>query len=64
MPLKRGSSEKTVSANIKTLVHEYERDEAIGASHPDSKKEAIQQAVAISLRKAGKGRAGTSKRKR
>lgn len=57
MPLKKGSSKKTVSSNINTLVHEYERDGTIGTSHPASKKKAIKQAVAISLKKAGKGRA-------
>ena len=41
MPLKRGSSRKTVSANIKT---------EIAAGKPQ------RQAVAISLHKAGKGR--------
>jgi len=42
-----------VSSNIKTLVHEYDRDGMIGASHPASRKKAIKQAVAISMRKAG-----------
>jgi hypothetical protein len=64
MPLKRGSSAKTVSANIKMLVHEYERDGTVGSSHPASKTKAIRQAVAISLRKAGRSRTGTSTRKR
>ena len=56
MPLKRGSSSKTISSNIKSLVHEYEHDGAIGSSHPLSKKKAIKQAVAISLAQAGKSR--------
>jgi hypothetical protein len=60
MPLKRGKSSKTISANIKTLVHEYEHDGTIGTSHPGSKKKAIKQAVAISLRKAGKSRTGNA----
>lgn len=38
MPLKNGSSHKTVSNNIKTLVHDYERNGAIGNSTPASKK--------------------------
>lgn len=38
MPLKNGSSRKTVSNNIKTLVHDYERNGAIGSSTPTSKK--------------------------
>ena len=52
MPLKKGSSRKTVSSNIKTLVHDYERSGAIGTSKPASRKKAIKQAVAIALDKA------------
>ena len=54
MPLKNGSSRKTVSNNIKTLVHDYERNGAIGSSKPTSKKKALKQAVAIALDKARK----------
>lgn len=47
MPLKRGSSKKTISANIRTLTHE------IGKSpHVKSRK----QAIAIAYSKAGKSR--------
>ena len=53
MPLRKGRSQKTVSSNIKTLVHEYDQDGTIGTSHPASRKKAIKQAVAISMRKAG-----------
>jgi hypothetical protein len=56
MPLRKGRSRKTVSSNIKTLVHEYDEDGMIGTSHPTSRKKAIKQAVAISMRKAGIGR--------
>jgi hypothetical protein len=56
MPLRKGRSQKTVSSNIKTLVHEYDEDGTIGTSHPASRKKAIKQAVAISMRKAGIGR--------
>ncbi|MDB5802395.1 MAG: hypothetical protein JWL63_3334 [Rhodocyclales bacterium] len=56
MPLKSGKSRETISKNVKTLVHEYEHDGAIGASHPASKKKAVKQAVAISMKKAGVSR--------
>ena len=56
MPLKRGSSQKTISANVKKLVHEYDDDGTIGTSHPKSRKKAVKQAVAIALSKAGKSR--------
>lgn len=56
MPLKGGKSQQAVKSNIKTLVHEYEQEGKIGNSRPDSKKKAIKQAVAISLKKAGKSR--------
>ena len=61
MPLKKGKSDETVSSNIKTLVHEYEQDGTVGSSHPSSKKKAIKQAVAISLRKAGRSRSPDSR---
>ncbi|MEC5387871.1 hypothetical protein VVD49_19215 [Uliginosibacterium sp. H3] len=64
MPLKNGKSQKTISENIRTLVHEYEDDGAIGNSHPASKKKAVKQAVAISLRKAGVSRTRKSRKAR
>ena len=56
MPLQKGSSQVVVSSNIKTLVHEWEKDGSIGSSHPATKQKAVNQAVAISLKKAGKSR--------
>ena len=56
MPLRKGRSDKTVSSNIKTLVHEYVGSGHIGTSHPASKKKAVKQAVAIALTKAGRSR--------
>jgi hypothetical protein len=61
MPLKNGKSRETISQNVKKLVHEYDEDGAIGNSHPDSKKKAIKQAVAISLKKAGVSRSQKSR---
>jgi hypothetical protein len=52
MPLKNGASQKTVSSNIKTLVHDFEKTGTIGKSKPASKKKAVKQAVAIALGKA------------
>jgi hypothetical protein len=52
MPTSKGNEK--VSRNVKKIVHDWEQDGAIGSSHPKSKKKAIKQAVAISLKKAGK----------
>ena len=56
MPLKRGSSQKTISANVRKLIHEYDDDGTIGSSHPKSRKKAVKQAVAIALSTAGVSR--------
>jgi hypothetical protein len=64
MPLRKGTSQATVSSNIKTLVHEWQHDGSIGTSHPTSKKKAIKQAVAIALSKAGKTRNPTTAQSR
>ena len=61
MPLQKGRSEKTVSGNIKKLIHEYDAAGTIGASHPASRTKAIKQAVAISLETAGRSRAQGSR---
>jgi len=53
MPLRKGSSQEVVSSNIKTLVHESEKDGLIGSSYPAMKQKAVKQAVAILLKKAG-----------
>jgi hypothetical protein len=56
MPLKNGRSDKTVSQNIRTEVHAFERTGKIGTSRPASKGAAVKQAVAIALSKAGRSR--------
>ncbi len=53
MPLKEGKSKQVISENIKTLMHEYKDEGHIGKSHPQDKKAAQKQAVAISMTKAG-----------
>ena len=54
MPLKKGSSKKTISSNIGTMVGDFKKSGKIGTSKPASKAKAVKQAVAISLSKAGK----------
>ena len=54
MPLKKGSSKKTISANIGELVRDYKKDGSIGTSKPKSKAAAVKQAAAIAYSKAGK----------
>jgi len=56
MPLKNGHGDKTVSQNIRTEVHAFERTGRIGTSRPASKGAAVKQAVAIALSKAGRSR--------
>lgn len=54
MPLKKGSSQKTISGNIGEMVSKYKKSGSIGTSKPKSKKAAVKQAVAIALTTAGK----------
>ncbi|HTJ95955.1 MAG TPA: hypothetical protein VL381_00665 [Rhodocyclaceae bacterium] len=56
MPLKKGHSKATVSQNIKELVQHFDETGTIGASKPASKRQAVKQAVAISLKQAGRSR--------
>jgi hypothetical protein len=56
MPLKKGSSQKTISANIGEIVRDYKKDGKIGTSKPKSKAAAVKQAAAIAYDKAGKTR--------
>jgi hypothetical protein len=52
MPLKRGSSRKVISENIKELMHTYKREGHIGAARPPDEGKAAKQAAAIAYRKA------------
>ena len=54
MPLKKGSSRKTISSNIGEIVRDYKQDGMIGTSKPKSKSAAVKQAVAVAYSKAGK----------
>ena len=63
MPLRKGSSQSIVSSNIKALVDDWNKDGAIGTSHPPTRKKAIKQAVAIALAKAGKSRNAQPRRR-
>jgi hypothetical protein len=54
MPLKKGSSQKTISSNIGEIVRDYKKDGKIGTSKPKSKAAAVKQAAAIAYDKAGK----------
>jgi len=54
MPLKSGKSNKVVSANVQTLVDDWQAKGRIGTSRPKTKKQAVKQAVAIALSKAGR----------
>lgn len=54
MPLKPGTSNKTIGKNIKELVGSYKKTGKIGLSKPASKEAAQKQAVAIALSSAGK----------
>lgn len=56
MPLKKGSSQKTISGNIGEMVRKYKETGSIGTSKPKSKGKAVKQAVAIALSTAGKSR--------
>ena len=56
MPLKKGSSKKTISSNIGEMVGSFKKTGKIGTSKPASKAKAIKQATAIALSTAGKSR--------
>src|SRR5262245_15501778 len=61
MPLKKGSSQDTISSNIREEMHAFDRTGAIGRSHPASRKKAQKQAVAIALEKARESGGGPPK---
>lgn len=56
MPLKKGSSKKTISANIGEMLGKYKETGKIGTSKPKSMKAAVKQASAAAYEKAGKSK--------
>lgn len=56
MPLKKGSSQKTISGNIGEMVRSFKKTGKIGTSKPKGEKAAIKQAAAIAYSTAGKSR--------
>ncbi|MCL6557457.1 MAG: hypothetical protein K6U74_01405 [Firmicutes bacterium] len=56
MPLQSGSSREVISKNIAELMRAYKRKGAIGNSRPQNKPEALKQAIAIAMKKAGKAK--------
>ena len=56
MPLKTGSSAKTIGSNIKELESDYAMKHKIGNNKPASASMARKMAVAIALKKAGKNK--------
>lgn len=56
MPLKRGSSQKTISSNIGEMVRSFKKKGKIGTSKPSGVGAATKQAAAIAYSKAGKSR--------
>jgi|TARA_R110000868_G_scaffold61494_1_gene186781 hypothetical protein len=54
MPLKKGSSAKTIGKNISEIMGAYKDKGKIGTSKPKSKAKAQKQAIAIALYTSGK----------
>lgn len=56
MPLKKGSSQKTISTNIGEMVRKFKDTGKIGTSRPGSVRKAGKQAAAIAYGSARKSK--------
>ena len=59
MPLKKGSSQATISANIEQMLDEAKHGGKIGNYKPPTMAKARKVAAAVAYRKAGKSRSRT-----
>lgn len=50
--MKKGASRKVIQENIRSLMHQYQREGRLGRSHPSSPAKAARQAAAIAYDQA------------